>query len=53
MKSRQTEGESSQKWNDRKAFRLDELPEWMVRAIATAPIDPAFAAYDHETPEKP
>jgi prevent-host-death family protein len=38
------------KRREREAFQLKELPEAVVRAIVTAPIDPALETYDDEKP---
>ncbi|RJF80694.1 type II toxin-antitoxin system Phd/YefM family antitoxin [Oleomonas cavernae] len=38
------------KRREREAFHLKELPEEFVRAILTAPIDPAFEAFNDEAP---
>ncbi len=35
---------------EREAFHMKELPADIVAAIASAPIDPAFAAFDDEAP---
>lgn len=39
------------KRREREAFHLKELPEAVVRAIVSAPIDPEFEQYNGEAPE--
>lgn len=39
------------KRREREAFHLKELPDDVVRAIVTAPIDPECEAFNSEAPE--